>query len=48
MLSLKDHITPVLAVAAITVFSANGVEAHGQHAEDIPEGKYISDDPIVR
>ena len=48
MINLKNHVTPVLAVAIITVFSASGVEAHGHHAEDIPEGKYMSDDPIVR
>jgi hypothetical protein len=48
MVNLRDRVTPLLATTAIILFSARGVEAHGHHAENIPEGKYISEEPIVR
>jgi hypothetical protein len=47
MVNLTVHVMPLLAAVAIALFSASGVDAHGHHNEDIPEGKYISDDPIV-
>jgi hypothetical protein len=48
MVNIGGRVAPLLAAAAVTLFSASGVEAHGHHEENIPEGKYISEDPIVR
>jgi len=48
MVNLRERAAPLLAATVIALFSASGVDAHGHHADDIPEGKYVSDDPIVR
>jgi hypothetical protein len=47
MVNLMGGIAPILAATATTLLSARGVEAHGHHAEDVPEGQYTSAEPIV-
>jgi hypothetical protein len=45
--NLRGRITTIVATTAIALFSGRVVQAHEHHAEDIPEGQYMSADPIV-
>lgn len=44
-MAFQNRLTPGLA--AVLVFAVKGTAAHGD-VSHIPEGKYLSDDPIVR
>lgn len=48
MESLKSRVTPALVLTVGILYSATGVEAHGNHnMEKIQEGESMSVDPIV-
>ncbi|RFU24457.1 hypothetical protein B7463_g11873, partial [Scytalidium lignicola] len=43
-MAVKSHIAP--AIAAVLLLSVRGAAAHGQHTNNLPEGQYMSEDPI--